>query len=81
MELVPTTMRKKAQRRYCLTSMIQLNADKKRKHMPPLNKVQLGVQMRFTIGQTPVRWKKSPRAMRITPVMTNLRIGCRGAAA
>ena len=54
MELVPTTMSEKAQPRHCLTSMIQLNADKKRKHIPPLNKVQLGVQMRLTMGQTPV---------------------------
>ena len=35
--------------------MIQLNADKKRKQMPPLKRVQLGVQMRFTMGQIPVK--------------------------
>ena len=32
------------------TSMIQLNADRSRKQMPPLKRVQLGVQMRLTMG-------------------------------
>ncbi len=35
--------------------MIQLNAARKRKQRPPLNSVQLGVQIRLTIGQMPVK--------------------------
>ena len=46
--------------------MTQQNAARNRKHTPPLNSVQLGVQMRFTTGQMWVKWKKSPAAIPIS---------------
>ena len=55
MEFMPTTTSGMAQRRYCFTSMIQENAARKKKQTPPLKSVQLGVQMRFTMGQIPVK--------------------------
>ena len=41
------------------TSITQQNAARKRKQTPPLNSVQLGVQMRFTTGQMPVSGEES----------------------
>ncbi len=41
--------------------MIQLKTDKKRKQIPPLNKVQLGVQMRLTMGQIAGDVKEQPQ--------------------
>ncbi len=58
MEFVPTITRGNAHPCFCFTSMIQLNTARKRKQMPPLNKVQLGVQIRFTMGQIPVTCKQ-----------------------
>src|ERR1035437_6880183 len=40
----------------------------KTKHQPPLNRVQLGVQMRLTIGQTPSQPDAPPAARQTTPV-------------
>src|ERR1700761_3675187 len=77
MELRPTTTRGKAQRRYPLTSMIHANAARKKKHIPPLNSVQLGVQIRFTIGQMPVKWSTSASAASHTPVKMNFISGTR----
>ena len=53
MEFIPITTSGKAQLRYPLMSMIQLNPASIRKQTPPLNSVQAGVQMRLTIGQIP----------------------------
>src|SRR5580658_1138188 len=61
--------------------MTQENAARNRKQTPPLKSVQLGVQMRFTIGQTPVTCRRTPAARRSTPAITNRLTGIFGAAA
>src|SRR5580698_2050318 len=61
--------------------MIHENEARNRKHTPPLNSVQLGVQMRFTIGQIPVTCSSTPAAIRINPAITNFFTGIFGAAA
>ena len=60
--------------------MIQLNAARNRKQSPPLNSVQLGVQMRFTIGQMPVKCSSRPAAMPIDAGDQQRFIGIRGAS-
>src|SRR5689334_14560957 len=59
--------------------MTQLNAARKRKHMPPLNRVQLGVQILFTTGQMPVKCNSNPAAMPMTPATAKRLSGMMGA--
>ena len=56
------TRRGKDQARQRFTSMSQQKMARKRKHRPPLNRVQAGVQMRLTMGQRPVKWRMAPAA-------------------
>src|SRR6202034_2756113 len=81
MEFVPTITRGYAHPCFCFTSMIQLNTARKRKQRPPLNKVQLGVHIRFTMGQIPVTCSKTPAARSSKPAVTKRRMGCRGSEA
>jgi len=53
MEFIPITTSGNAHFLWPRASMIQQKAARKRKQIPPLKSVQLGVQMRFTIGQIP----------------------------
>ena len=53
MEFMPMTTSGNAHFLKPFTSMIQLNAARNKKQMPPLKMVHEGVQMRFTTGQMP----------------------------
>src|ERR1700756_4607011 len=59
--------------------MIQEKAASIRKQTPPLNRVQLGVQIRFTTGHIPAACKSRPSATPATPASSNRRNGMRGA--
>ena len=61
--------------------MIQENAARNKKQTPPLKSVQAGVQMRFTMGQMPVKCNSRPAAIRRAPAMRNFFTGIFGAAA
>jgi len=63
------------------TSISQQKAARNRKQIPPLKSVQLGVQMRFTTGQMPVKWSSSPEAMPMAPAANRRNMGMRGAEA
>src|SRR5215475_12420484 len=67
MEFIPITMRKKDQERSFQISMIAKKAAVNRKHQPPLNNVQLGVQMRLTTGQMPRTPSNAPETRPMTP--------------
>ena len=56
--------------------MIQLKAARNRKQSPPLKSVQLGVQMRFTTGQMPLKCNKSPAATPMAPAASLTQVGC-----
>ena len=45
-------------------------AARNRQHQPPLNRTQVGVQMRFTTGQMPVKWSSRPAAIPAAPART-----------
>ena len=55
MEFMPTTTSGNARPRCFLISTTHEKAARKKKHTPPLNSVHEGVQMRFTMGQIPVK--------------------------
>src|ERR1017187_5599269 len=80
MEFIPTTISGIAHRRYCFTSMIQENAARKKKQTPPLKSVQLGVQMRLTMGQIPVTWRSRAAAASTAPAIKKRLMGILGAA-
>ena len=61
------------------TSIIQENAARKTKQTPPLHNVHDGVQMRFTMGQIPVKCSNSPAVIKATAAIANLRNGIFGA--
>src|ERR1700732_2869549 len=81
MELIPTTTRGNAMRLCFLTSMNHEKAARNKKHTPPLKSVHEGVQIRFTIGQIPVKWKSRPADMNMTAAVRNLRSGTFGSDA
>src|SRR5450759_5208528 len=79
MEFMPITTSGKDHLLYPFTSIIQLNAARNRKQIPPLNNVQLGVQIRLTIGQIAVKCRRRPEARPIAPAIRSGFIGMRGA--
>src|ERR1700753_358704 len=70
-EFIPITSSGNAHLRYPFTSITHENAAIYRKQSPPLNSVQLGVQIRFTIGQIPAACKNNPAARHPTPAINN----------
>src|SRR5579862_1759936 len=66
---------------YPRASITQQNAAKNRKQIPPLNRVQLGVQILFTIGQIPAACSNNPAASPPTPAITNFLNGIAGTLA
>ena len=80
MEFVPITTSGNAHFLNPLASMIHANAANVRKQIPPLNNVQLGVQIRFTTGQIPATCSSNPTAIPPTPASNNCLKGILGAA-
>src|SRR5262245_1387250 len=70
-EFIPMTTNGNAHRFIPFTSISELNPAVSRKHQPPLNNTQLGVQMRFTTGQTPKSPINQPLIRPIRPATTN----------
>src|SRR6187399_2860564 len=79
MEFMPITTSGNAHFRYPLVSITQLKPATNRKQIPPLNRVQLGVQMRLTIGHKPEKCSNAPAATPIAPASSSRRYGIRGA--
>src|ERR1035437_10119335 len=78
---MPMTTSGKAHFRHPFTSTTQQKPARNRKHNPPLKSVQLGVQMRFTIGHTPATCSRRPEATPATPAANKCFMGMRGARA
>src|SRR5579862_716049 len=79
-EFIPTTISGNAHFLYPFASITQQNAAKNRKQIPPLNIVQLGVQILFTIGQIPAACSSNPAASPPNPASSNFLNGIAGAA-
>ena len=80
-EFIPITISGNAHFLYPFASITQQNAAKNRKQIPPLNSVQLGVQILFTIGQIPTACSSNPAASPPNPASNNFLNGIAGAVA
>src|SRR5262245_35965010 len=66
-KFAPTTRSGKAHRRSPATSATAEKPASSRKHQPPLDSAQAGVQIRLTLGHTPATSAAMPAARRSSP--------------